>query len=55
MSNRDGKTAKHNKEPFRKGQKCPRCKKGKLEGAYCHNKLGHEHHIICTTCGFSNF
>ena len=55
MSNRDGRTAKRSKEPLRKKQLCPHCKKGKLEGADCCGRKNHKHHLICKTCWFTNF
>ena len=40
---------------FRKGQLCPKCKKGKLEKAKCCGKPSHKSNFICKTCQFTNF
>lgn len=34
---------------------CPNCGKAKLEKAKCCNKSSHRGHLICKTCGFTNF
>lgn len=53
MSNRDGRTAKHSKVTFRKGQLCPSCKKGHLQSLKCHHP-GHKH-LCCNVCHWTDF
>jgi RNA polymerase subunit RPABC4/transcription elongation factor Spt4 len=40
---------------FRKGKKCPKCKKGEIQGCSEGGKKGHEHHNTCPVCHNENF
>jgi predicted RNA-binding Zn-ribbon protein involved in translation (DUF1610 family) len=57
MANRDGRTAKHSKVNFRKGQICPHCGKSKLDKSSCKCRTcrrGHKN-VECPTCHWTNF
>lgn len=57
MSNRDGKNSKLRKSKtiFRVGSKCKNCLKGKLQRSDCCKEKGHENHVYCSKCKFTNF
>lgn len=55
MSNRDGKTAKHSKENYRKGMLCRKCLKGHMTKFDCHCRGKGHQHFICNVCHHSNF
>jgi len=43
-----------NKRKDAAGKLCQKCKKTKLIKA-CGNAKGHEHHVYCPTCHYTNF
>ena len=53
MSNRDGK---HDKRPYKKGKKCPKCN-GTLESASKRRnpKKHQRNYVVCHGCNFTNF